>query len=167
MTTQNIRNWNRPDLSLKFHLFNHQLSLRYTLAKIQNRFYTLTQNNKVHTVNHNLNELIPTQHLDPLYEENSCLYIFTKYTLFQRHHRVGNNPYLYIMSNTESIDIDYESDFVMAESLYKTLQWKNDKIVLITGCDGGIGTELCKTFQKNVFLYMTSILLLVYWPEGK
>lgn len=120
-----------------------------TVKKIQNRFYTLTKNNKVHPINHNLDELIPTQQLDPLYEENSCLYIFTKYTLFQRHHRVGYNPYLYIMSSIESIDIDYESDFVTAESLYKTLQWKNDKIVLITGCDGGIGTELCKTFQKK------------------
>ena len=82
-----------------FGIFQKQSKNGYdslmTVKKIQNRFYTLTKNNKVHTVNHNPNELIPTQQLDPLYEENSCLYIFTKYTLLQRHHRVGYNPYLH------------------------------------------------------------------------
>lgn len=119
-----------------------------TVKVLHTRLYTKSKTNIVSALNHNPNELIPTQDLEPLYEENSCVYIFTKKTLFDRHHRVGYNPFLYSMSDVESVDIDYESDFVIAEVLHKQLEWKNDKVVLITGCFGGIGKELCKKFKE-------------------
>ena len=39
------------------------------------RFYDKDGND----MNHNRFKLIPTQDLDPIYEENSCIYLFTRY----------------------------------------------------------------------------------------
>ena len=49
----------------------------FTAKKWQTRLYT-NNNNNVKALNHNPNELLPTQELEPLYEENSCVYIFKK-----------------------------------------------------------------------------------------
>jgi CMP-N-acetylneuraminic acid synthetase len=84
---------------------------------LQTRLYTKNENT-ITALNHNINELLPTQDLDPLYEENSCLYIFTKKSLFTRHHRIGDNPTMFIMDDIESQDIDIESDFKIAEVLH-------------------------------------------------
>lgn len=119
-----------------------------TVKVLHTRLYT-KKDQTISALNHNPNELIPTQDLEPLYEENSCLYIFTKKILFERHHRVGHKPYLFCMSDIESVDIDYESDFIIAETLHRQLEWKNEKVVLITGCNGGIGKELCRQFKKK------------------
>ena len=86
---------------------------------MQTRLYSLN-NNDVNAINHNPNELLPTQELEPLYEENSCIYIFKKNILFDRHHRIGYKPYIYIMNDIESTDIDTEDNFILAKSLYLT-----------------------------------------------
>ena len=78
------------------------------------RFY----NNKIIEMNHNRFNLIPTQNLDPIYEENSCMYIFTKESLFRYKSRIGKNPYIYEMSDIESSDIDWPEDFELAEILH-------------------------------------------------
>jgi CMP-N-acetylneuraminic acid synthetase len=62
-------------------------------------------------MNHNRFHLIPTQDLDPIYEENSCMYLFTKDILEKYGARIGENALLYPMSDIESQDIDWEDDF--------------------------------------------------------
>ena len=90
----------------------------FSVKKIQSRFYKL-QNTDIVALNHNINELIPTQKLKPIYEENSCIYIFSKETLFTKHHRIGYKPLMFEMNDIESQDIDTETDFVIAEILYE------------------------------------------------
>lgn len=119
----------------------------FTAKKLQTRLYKY-ENNTVSALNHNPNELIPTQDLDPLYEENSCLYIFTKKCLFEKHHRIGYNPFVYVMDDIESSDIDIESDFILAEQLYKHHGVNNKNIVLITGVNGDIGQAIAAEFKK-------------------
>ena len=119
----------------------------FTAKQHQTRLYT-NQNNNVSALNHNPNELIPTQNLEPLYEENSCLYIFKKDVLFERHHRIGNKPYIHIMNDIESSDIDVESDFVLAEQLHKLNGLNITNNVLITGVNGDIGQAIAKQFKK-------------------
>jgi CMP-N-acetylneuraminic acid synthetase len=68
-------------------------------------------------VNHNPDELIPTQDLEPLFVENSCLYIFSREGLIERGNRIGNAPILYPISNKEAVDIDTEWEFEFAEIL--------------------------------------------------
>ena len=72
-------------------------------------------------VNHNHNILLRTQDLPPIFEENSCLYIFTKDILERKHNRIGDRPFLFEIPEEEAQDIDVELNFVMAELLYKQL----------------------------------------------
>lgn len=70
-------------------------------------------------INHNPAILLQTQDLPPIYEENSCFYLFTRDTLSQNHTRIGNRPYLFEINKTEAWDIDEEEDFEIAELLSK------------------------------------------------
>lgn len=72
-------------------------------------------------INHNANILLRTQDLPPIFEENSCFYLFTKAILEQKHNRIGNRPYLYEIPEAEAQDIDVELNFIMAELLYKNI----------------------------------------------
>ena len=66
-------------------------------------------------INHDPDNLIRTQDLDPIYEENSCLYLFSRDIFNKRENRLGFNPKMMVMDPIESIDIDEEHDFQLAE----------------------------------------------------
>ena len=83
------------------------------------RLQTRLWNSLALPVNHNPAILLRTQDLPSIYEENSCLYIFTKEILQSRHNRIGNRPYLFEIDRIEAVDIDEELDFRMAEFLYQ------------------------------------------------
>jgi len=68
-------------------------------------------------INHNPAILIQTQDLPPVYEENSCLYIFTRQTLLQRRNRLGERPRLFEIPPEEAWDIDVELDFAIVNFL--------------------------------------------------
>lgn len=72
-------------------------------------------------INHNQNILLRTQDLPPIFEENSCFYIFTKSILEKKHNRIGDRPYLFEMPEIEAQDIDVELNFIVAELLYKKI----------------------------------------------
>eukprot|EP01052_Picozoa_sp_SAG31_P032202 SAG31_NODE_3506_length_4187_cov_1.703767_4_plen_130_part_00 len=86
-----------------------------------------------------------------VYEENSCLYLFTRETLLARRHRIGNRPYMFPMvlpapdglaahflcrttatepsicdaikqADFESTDIDTEFEFSVAEAMATKMQ---------------------------------------------
>jgi CMP-N-acetylneuraminic acid synthetase len=69
-------------------------------------------------VNHDPAVLLCTQDLPPLYEENSCIYIFTGNNLKERKTRIGARPLMFEIDIEEAFDIDTMSDFTMAELLY-------------------------------------------------
>jgi CMP-N-acetylneuraminic acid synthetase len=66
-------------------------------------------------VNHNPAILLRTQDLPPVYEENSCIYLFNRQTLEQRRNRLGERPYLFEIPAAEAWDIDEELDFAIAD----------------------------------------------------
>jgi CMP-N-acetylneuraminic acid synthetase len=68
-------------------------------------------------INHNQAILLRTQDLPPVYEENSCLYIFPRETLVNEHNRVGKRPYLFEIAADEAWDIDEEIDFNIVDLL--------------------------------------------------
>jgi CMP-N-acetylneuraminic acid synthetase len=70
-------------------------------------------------VNHNPNILLRTQDLPPIYEENSCMFIFSRDILVRKHNRIGDRPYLLEIPAQEAQDIDVELDFQIAEFLFK------------------------------------------------
>jgi CMP-N-acetylneuraminic acid synthetase len=86
----------------------------FSVTPVHKRFYTTA----ARPVNHDPLGIVRTQDLDPLLEENSCLYIFDRETILQRRSRIGEHPLLFRMSPEESVDIDDELDLVIAEAVY-------------------------------------------------
>lgn len=70
-------------------------------------------------VNHDPDNLLPTQELTRLYRENSLFYIFDADKFMRTGRRVGNNPYFYETHFPESLDIDYEEDWNTCVKVYK------------------------------------------------
>lgn len=70
-------------------------------------------------INHNPAILLQTQDLPPVYEENSCLYLFTRENLLARRNRIGERPLMFEIPRLEAVDIDEEADFLMAEALMR------------------------------------------------
>jgi CMP-N-acetylneuraminic acid synthetase len=70
-------------------------------------------------VNHNPAILIQTQDLPPVFEENSCIYIFTRENLLARRNRLGERPLMFEIDASEAWDIDENVDFLFAEYLIK------------------------------------------------
>jgi CMP-N-acetylneuraminic acid synthetase len=69
-------------------------------------------------INHNQSILLRTQDLPPIYEENSCLYIFSQNILERKHNRIGERPFLFEIPEIEAQDIDGELNFQVAEFLF-------------------------------------------------
>jgi len=87
----------------------------FSVTRIQTRLW----DSSGRAVNHDPAVLLRTQDLPPIYEENSCLYIFTLSTLETRHNRIGERPLMFEIDRLEASDIDEELDFRVAEFLYK------------------------------------------------
>ena len=68
-------------------------------------------------VNHDPTVLLRTQDLDPIYEENSNIYIAPRSLIVATGRRVGVEPILFSIPREESIDIDEDLDFRVAEFL--------------------------------------------------
>jgi len=72
-------------------------------------------------INHDPDILLRTQDLPPVFEENSCVYIFDRQTLLARRNRLGEHPLMFEIPAVEAWDIDEELDFTIAEMLYHEL----------------------------------------------
>lgn len=68
-------------------------------------------------INHNPAILLQTQDLPPVYEENSCMYLFTRQTLLARRNRLGERPRMFAIDASEAWDIDEELDFEIVDFL--------------------------------------------------
>lgn len=88
----------------------------FSVTMHQTRLY----DEKGKAVNHNPDELIRTQDLDPLYEENSNFYIFSKKSFANSgNKRIGLKPAMFEIPKLEAIDIDTKEDFVIAELIHR------------------------------------------------
>jgi CMP-N-acetylneuraminic acid synthetase len=87
----------------------------FGVTRLQTRLYDEQGN----PFNHNPDELLRTQDLPPVFEENSTIYIFSKEILKERRNRIGYNPIMFEVSREEAVDINEEMDFILAEFLYK------------------------------------------------
>lgn len=85
----------------------------FTVNRFQTRFYR----EDASAVNHDPNNLLRTQDLEPWYEENSNLYIFNRDSFAATHARIGLKPVLFETPRMESSDIDDVVGWTMAEML--------------------------------------------------
>ncbi|HEY5269030.1 MAG TPA: acylneuraminate cytidylyltransferase family protein [Anaerolineales bacterium] len=87
----------------------------FSVTRLQTRLY----DQHGLALNHDPNILLQTQDLPPVFEENSCLYIFTRKNLSQRRNRLGERPLMFEMDAAEAWDIDEEFDFAITDFLIK------------------------------------------------
>ena len=91
----------------------------FTVTKIQTRYYDKHGN----PYNHDPKKLIRTQDLEPLFEENSGFYIFTKNSFKNAgNKRIGLKPLMFELDKIEAVDIDDNSDFIIAKLLHNLLK---------------------------------------------
>lgn len=104
-------------ISRAINLFLHNNNIHdslFSVTRTQTRYWDLL----TRPINHNSAILLRTQDLPPIFEENSCLYLFSRQTLESKHNRIGERPLMFEMDRFEAIDIDEELDFRIAELLY-------------------------------------------------
>ena len=85
----------------------------FSVTRIQSRLW----DQLARPINHNPGILLQTQDLPPIFEENSCLYIFSRQQLLLRHNRLGDRPMMYEIPAAEAWDIDDELDFSITSFL--------------------------------------------------
>lgn len=95
----------------------------FSVNKIQTRFYR----EDMSPVNHDPDNLIRTQDLEPWFEENSCLFIFSANSFSLTNARIGKKPMMYITPALESIDIDEPDDWEMASALAERIVAKEER----------------------------------------
>jgi len=91
---------------------NNKIPL-FSVTKYQSRFY----DSNIKPINHKIDELLPTQHLPPVYEENSNFYIFSKNQFKEAYSRINNSSEIFEIPFLESIDIDNEEDLDLVKKL--------------------------------------------------
>jgi CMP-N-acetylneuraminic acid synthetase len=92
-----------------------QFDSLFSVTRMQTRFYWSDGK----PVNHNPQELLRTQDLPPIFEENSNFYIFSKTSFHNAgNNRIGLKSQMFEMDKLEAIDIDDPQDFALSETLY-------------------------------------------------
>ena len=94
----------------------------FTVDKIQTRFYR----EDCSAVNHDPDNLLRTQDLEPWFEENSNLYIFTKEAFAKTNARIGAKPMMFETPKFESIDIDTPDDWDFGVAVSEYLSNKGE-----------------------------------------
>lgn len=90
----------------------------FTVNRYQTRFYRADGS----AINHDPNNLIRTQDLEPWFEENSNLYLFTADSFRATNARIGRKPMLFETPREESADIDDQIGWNIAEVMAKARQ---------------------------------------------
>ncbi len=85
----------------------------FTVNRFQTRFYRTDGS----AVNHDPNNLIRTQDLEPWFEENSNLYLFSRDSFAATNARIGKRPVMFETPRSESADIDDQEGWNIAEMI--------------------------------------------------
>jgi len=94
----------------------------FSVTRLQTRLYWETGE----AINHKPTELIRTQDLPAVLEENSCIYIFSRESFINSgKKRIGKNPCLFVIEKIEAMDIDEPQEFIIAEQMYRLLRNNN------------------------------------------
>lgn len=85
----------------------------FSVNRVQTRFYREDGS----AVNHDPDNLVRTQDLEPWFEENSCIYVFSRQSFASTAARIGKRPILFETPRLESLDIDTEDDWDLVQSV--------------------------------------------------
>lgn len=99
--------------AIQAFLADRERTSLFSVTRMQTRLWT--EDGK--PINHNPAELLRTQDLPPIFEENSCIYLFKRETLLNYKNRLGDKPRVFEIDPAEAWDIDEELDMTIVESL--------------------------------------------------
>jgi CMP-N-acetylneuraminic acid synthetase len=85
----------------------------FSVNRFQSRFYGADGR----AINHDPSNLIRTQDLEPWFEENSTLYLFTAESFTATRARIGRRPMMFETPRIESVDIDDQEGWDLAETI--------------------------------------------------
>jgi len=85
----------------------------FSVTRVQTRFYQADGS----PINHDPDNLVRTQDLEPWFEEDSNLYVFSGASFRATAARIGRRPALFEVPHSETIDIDTEEDWNVAEAV--------------------------------------------------
>ena len=103
------------DKSIEAFFSNNEYDSLFSVTPMQKRLFFESGN----PINHETGKLIKTQELPTVYEENSCIYIFSRKSFVKNKNRIGQKPLLYPIDRIEAVDIDDMNDFIIAECIMK------------------------------------------------
>lgn len=87
----------------------------FSVTRLQSRLWSSDGK----PMNHDPAHLLRTQDLPPVFEENSCIYLFSRDGLERNGSRIGQQPMLFELPRDEAWDIDEEADFTIAEAIFR------------------------------------------------
>lgn len=85
----------------------------FTVNRIQTRFYREDGT----AVNHDPKVLLRTQDLEPWFEENSNIYLFSRQSFIKTKARIGSMPMMFETPMIDSIDIDTPEQWEIAQAV--------------------------------------------------
>tara|TARA_B110000037_G_scaffold219197_1_gene283842 strand:+ start:815 stop:1531 length:717 start_codon:yes stop_codon:yes gene_type:complete len=95
----------------------------FSVNKWQTRFYR----EDASAINHDPDNLIQTQDLEPWYEENSNIYLFNRESFATTNARIGRKPMIFATPRLESSDIDTPADWELAEVIAHWMDLKKER----------------------------------------
>ncbi|MBM3393489.1 MAG: acylneuraminate cytidylyltransferase family protein [Betaproteobacteria bacterium] len=101
------------DCSVRTFLGQQAHDSLFSVHAVRKRFYDAAGQ----AVNHDPAVLLNTQDLPPLFEENSCIYLFSRSSFADTGARLGRAPMMFEMDARESVDIDDELDLEIVAAL--------------------------------------------------
>ncbi len=110
------------DRAIEAFFSQNECDALFSVTPVKTRFYWPDGRG----INHDPAHLIRTQDLEPVYEENSCFYIFSRETNQKFENRLGSKPMMFSIDRIEAADIDDWEDFLWTEHLLNLR--KNGKI---------------------------------------
>lgn len=73
-------------------------------------------------LNYDMEDIVTTQNLEPVYMETGAFYIFTKEVFVKYGRRIGRHPYMHIVDQFEGVDIDTRQDYELAQAIAMYMQ---------------------------------------------
>lgn len=67
--------------------------------------------------NYDMQDIVTTQNLEPIYMETGAFYIFTREVFEKYHQRIGKKPYIKVIDQIEAVDIDTAQDYEFAKAV--------------------------------------------------
>ena len=105
-------------IKLYFQKLENGFDSLMSVKEIQNYIWSKKENSVLNRKEGDVKKWPRTQDLEKAYEINSAIFIASKAVYDTENDRIGKRPFLLTHNNIQSVDVDWEEDFKLAEVVY-------------------------------------------------